>query len=253
MCIRDRALLVSGDSDKSADDVFHGVFEPQAEWDEFQAAAAQRKDKLEVLSESFVRDTCLAWLDRLAEDIAQRAVAVFGKMSNCEELTALEAAFSEDEKEWNDASVKLFKRKLDLWSTLFEQPWLQQGFNLFRKALSFSHIKPMVDSALAESSKGTNESRKESSMWTSSSAQKDDVANVPEDIRCAQNVARSMNKTMLSVRRDALMLQGIQLGGTADLEGRLSKLADHIHSCACLLYTSPSPRDRTRSRMPSSA
>ena len=24
-------------------------------------------------------------------------------------------------------------------------------------------------------------------------------------------------------------------------------------SCACLLYTSPSPRDRTRSRMPSSA
>ena len=25
------------------------------------------------------------------------------------------------------------------------------------------------------------------------------------------------------------------------------------HSCTCLLYTSPSPRDRTRSRMPSSA
>ena len=25
------------------------------------------------------------------------------------------------------------------------------------------------------------------------------------------------------------------------------------HLCACLLYTSPSPRDRTRSRMPSSA
>ena len=28
----------------------------------------------------------------------------------------------------------------------------------------------------------------------------------------------------------------------------------HIgHLCGCLLYTSPSPRDRTRSRMPSSA
>ena len=26
-----------------------------------------------------------------------------------------------------------------------------------------------------------------------------------------------------------------------------------IHMTACLLYTSPSPRDRTRSRMPSSA
>ena len=28
---------------------------------------------------------------------------------------------------------------------------------------------------------------------------------------------------------------------------------NHVHSIACLLYTSPSPRDRTRSRMPSSA
>ena len=27
----------------------------------------------------------------------------------------------------------------------------------------------------------------------------------------------------------------------------------HVFPCACLLYTSPSPRDRTRSRMPSSA
>ena len=26
-----------------------------------------------------------------------------------------------------------------------------------------------------------------------------------------------------------------------------------MHACSCLLYTSPSPRDRTRSRMPSSA
>ena len=29
--------------------------------------------------------------------------------------------------------------------------------------------------------------------------------------------------------------------------------AIHIIDSACLLYTSPSPRDRTRSRMPSSA
>ena len=28
---------------------------------------------------------------------------------------------------------------------------------------------------------------------------------------------------------------------------------DQIHQHTCLLYTSPSPRDRTRSRMPSSA
>ena len=29
--------------------------------------------------------------------------------------------------------------------------------------------------------------------------------------------------------------------------------ANIAHGCNCLLYTSPSPRDRTRSRMPSSA
>ena len=32
-----------------------------------------------------------------------------------------------------------------------------------------------------------------------------------------------------------------------------SKAQDLAHLEACLLYTSPSPRDRTRSRMPSSA
>ena len=31
------------------------------------------------------------------------------------------------------------------------------------------------------------------------------------------------------------------------------KVVDIMRSCICLLYTSPSPRDRTRSRMPSSA
>ena len=31
------------------------------------------------------------------------------------------------------------------------------------------------------------------------------------------------------------------------------RLSDDIYSRVCLLYTSPSPRDRTRSRMPSSA
>ena len=30
-------------------------------------------------------------------------------------------------------------------------------------------------------------------------------------------------------------------------------LSGHHRTCLCLLYTSPSPRDRTRSRMPSSA
>ena len=42
----------------------------------------------------------------------------------------------------------------------------------------------------------------------------------------------------------------IEVGGYTDLEQK--ELYDRVDD-ACLLYTSPSPRDRTRSRMPSSA
>ena len=39
-----------------------------------------------------------------------------------------------------------------------------------------------------------------------------------------------------------------------DAEGRVVEAAENVPPCSpCLLYTSPSPRDRTRSRMPSSA
>ena len=43
--------------------------------------------------------------------------------------------------------------------------------------------------------------------------------------------------------------------GTTARQRRISVPIDSIHECteSCLLYTSPSPRDRTRSRMPSSA
>ena len=49
------------------------------------------------------------------------------------------------------------------------------------------------------------------------------------------------------------------LGDLQGLQSNLASFADDPqallgeHSYACLLYTSPSPRDRTRSRMPSSA
>ena len=44
----------------------------------------------------------------------------------------------------------------------------------------------------------------------------------------------------------ALIVLAMQAGGSADR----ASIAKHV---ICLLYTSPSPRDRTRSRMPSSA
>ena len=40
--------------------------------------------------------------------------------------------------------------------------------------------------------------------------------------------------------------------GKLTIRERIDEIADD-HSFHCLLYTSPSPRDRTRSRMPSSA
>ena len=38
-----------------------------------------------------------------------------------------------------------------------------------------------------------------------------------------------------------------------ELDGRRDRLTQSNQALACLLYTSPSPRDRQKSRMPSSA
>ena len=54
-----------------------------------------------------------------------------------------------------------------------------------------------------------------------------------------------------------IFLDGDRIGGYTDLAEKLGEEVDEPtsseQSYRCLLYTSPSPRDRTRSRMPSSA
>ena len=45
----------------------------------------------------------------------------------------------------------------------------------------------------------------------------------------------------------------LEEGGVDELRQRVRKLEKTVWGASCLLYTSPSPRDRTRSRMPSSA
>ena len=45
---------------------------------------------------------------------------------------------------------------------------------------------------------------------------------------------------------------GINHNGDIEIAKKIIAGAKHA-GCDCLLYTSPSPRDRTRSRMPSSA
>ena len=43
----------------------------------------------------------------------------------------------------------------------------------------------------------------------------------------------------------------VSQGTTKTRRGKIIKTS--VHQCCCLLYTSPSPRDKCRSRMPSSA
>ena len=78
------------------------------------------------------------------------------------------------------------------------------------------------------------------------------VKNKPEIywnmLQTAENVAKRYN-----ISRDAMDEYGAasQQRATAALAAGL--FAAEIAPITCLLYTSPSPRDRTRSRMPSSA
>ena len=50
-----------------------------------------------------------------------------------------------------------------------------------------------------------------------------------------------------------LIAMGVGFGYYAYYQGAPESFTDIFNNNICLLYTSPSPRDRTRSRMPSSA
>ena len=54
-------------------------------------------------------------------------------------------------------------------------------------------------------------------------------------------------------KRGILLIPGTDTGGAFTLHRELELFTRLGMSNACLLYTSPSPRDRTRSRLPSSA
>ena len=73
-----------------------------------------------------------------------------------------------------------------------------------------------------------------------------------ESIVAAQTMASDLNGSIV----------GVVIGKNADALANevatykldeVIKVKDHLLDNYCLLYTSPSPRDRTRSRMPSSA
>ena len=76
----------------------------------------------------------------------------------------------------------------------------------------------------------------------------------------AYGVARVLNEALPYIQRFAGKTVVVKFGGNAMTDETLKQsfannivLMNQVGIHTCLLYTSPSPRDRTRSRMPSSA
>eukprot|EP00657_Telonema_sp_P-1_P012361 TRINITY_DN8871_c0_g1_i1.p1 TRINITY_DN8871_c0_g1~~TRINITY_DN8871_c0_g1_i1.p1 ORF type:complete len:143 (-),score=65.93 TRINITY_DN8871_c0_g1_i1:88-516(-) len=70
----------------------------------------------------------------------------------------------------------------------------------------------------------------------------------------AQAAAEQVVQRKEKLTLDLFEVQGMSVKALREAQEsihKLDQLCDHPH--CCLLYTSPSPRDRTRSRMPSSA
>ena len=70
--------------------------------------------------------------------------------------------------------------------------------------------------------------------------------------------AKNLLQVMLAINSgaDAVYIGAPQYGARSNATNSLediAELVEYAHLFNCLLYTSPSPRDRTRSRMPSSA
>ena len=80
-----------------------------------------------------------------------------------------------------------------------------------------------------------------------------DAAHVPTLLRpMATSLANELRECHdLLAQLDALEQQPVQPQLSAQYADKLARLRSSQETC--LLYTSPSPRDRTRSRMPSSA
>ena len=86
---------------------------------------------------------------------------------------------------------------------------------------------------------------------------KGDVANHESEIARLINSISETDVQILQLRRErqAEVLTELRQADTeaSDFREQLTTASDQLRRIDCLLYTSPSPRDRTRSRMPSSA
>ena len=78
----------------------------------------------------------------------------------------------------------------------------------------------------------------------------DDLEIIPENVRKAQDLHSKLIIDSIPDDVETILDIGSGSGGLAE---KLIEKGFNVHCVSCLLYTSPSPRDRTRSRMPSSA
>ena len=62
-----------------------------------------------------------------------------------------------------------------------------------------------------------------------------------------------VSRITLGLIMSVAITSGVVVWNAASIAGRIDDLEKQVQVIDCLLYTSPSPRDRTRSRMPSSA
>ena len=73
---------------------------------------------------------------------------------------------------------------------------------------------------------------------------------VNETVNTVSEIVKHTGLTAVQLHGDENKLFSLSLFKALAIESRRPTI---FRSCPCLLYTSPSPRDRTRSRMPSSA
>ena len=114
-------------------------------------------------------------------------------------------------------------------------------------SLELAHQKQSLDIFLGEDQQEKENKREEVNNLITQLVKKRDV--VPGELYILARQLKNINEFILS--RD--LYEEIYNRFGNDLDGEVVAEYAQVLFMSCLLYTSPSPRDRTRSRMPSSA
>ena len=89
-------------------------------------------------------------------------------------------------------------------------------------------------------------------LWVSAD---DKTLSSPSRVRWSSAVDDAVELACTGHKNEREVAMALKIQELKDALARKTDAYDGVYqdACTCLLYTSPSPRDRTRSRMPSSA